>query len=555
MLQWHYRSRHQSLIAVSNSQFYDNKLLIVPSPYTSEAGVGLRFHHLPDAVYDRGGTSTNAREAKTVAMAVIAHAQTTPNLTLGVAAFSTQQRRAIFDEVELLRRQHPETEGFFTAHAHEPFFVKSLENIQGDERDVIFISIGYGRDARGGVSMNFGPVSNEGGERRLNVLISRAKSRCEVFSSITDEDIDISRGKGKGTAALKLFLHYARTGRLHIPAETVDERKKTFEQEVVTALIARGYDLHQHVGVAGFFVDIAIADPEIPGRYVIGIECDGDSYRSSNGARDRDRLREQALRDKGWQVHRVWSAEWFLRPAAELDALVRVIEAAKREPDPFAVEAASRSRAVPIDIESVDHDDFVEVGLVSSNALPDTDPYVEANFAVPSRQQELHTVPAMRMAGFVRDVVHAEGPIHRSEVVVRIRSLWGLQRAGGRIQSAVDDGIRRAVEDGMVMQDGEFLLWPGRTARVRDRSQVQSLTLRRPELLPPMEMDVAILELVRENLGASLDEIALHVSRRLGFRTTSAQLRAALVGRAESLLARGALDLRNGLLVERSVEQ
>lgn len=555
MLEWHYRSRHQSLIAVSNSQFYNNKLLIVPSPYTSEAGVGLRFHHLPDAIYDRGGTSTNAREARTVAMAVIAHAQTAPHLTLGVAAFSTQQRRAIFDEVELLRRQHPETEGFFTAHAHEPFFVKSLENIQGDERDVIFISIGYGRDARGGVSMNFGPVSNEGGERRLNVLISRAKSRCEVFSSITDEDIDLSRGKGKGTAALKLFMHYARTGRLHIAAETVNKREKTFEQEVAKALLERGYDLHMHVGVAGFFVDIAIADPEKPGRYVIGIECDGDSYRRSKGARDRDRLREQALRDKGWQVHRVWSAEWFLRPAAELDALVRVIEAAKLEPDPFEVKAASRSRAVPIDIESVEHDDFVEVGLVSSDTLSDTDPYVEANFAVPSRQQELHTVPAMRMAGLVRDVVHIEGPIHRSEVVVRIRTLWGLQRAGGRIQTAVEDGICRAVEEGFIKEEGEFLLWPARVIGVRDRGEVRSLTLRRPELLPPMEIDAAILKLVRENLGASPDEIALHVSRRLGFRTTSAQLRAALVGRCEALLASAALELRNGLLVELLVER
>lgn len=235
--------------------------------------------------------------------------------------------------------------------------------------------------------------------------------------------------------------------------------------------------------------------------------------------------------------------------------MVRVIERSKLEPDPFEAETVSRSRAVPVNFESVDHDDFVEVGLVSSDKLPNNDPYVEANFSVPSQQQELHAVPAMRMAGFVRDVVHVEGPIHRSEVVVRIRSLWGLQRAGGRIQSAVDEGIRRAVEDGLVLQDGEFLLWPGRAIRVRDRSSVHSLSLRRPELLPPMEMDVAILELVRENLGASLDEVALHVSRRLGFRTTSAQLRAALVARAETLLARGVLDLRNGLLVERPVQQ
>src|SRR5690606_28915478 len=194
--------------------------------------------------------------------------------TLGVAAFSTQQKRAVYDEVELLRRQHPETEGFFAAHSHEPFFVKSLENIQGDERDVILISIGYGRDAHGNVSMNFGPVSNEGGERRLNVLISRAKSRCEVFSSITDDDIDLSRGRGKGTAALKLFMHYARTGRLNLISEQDAQKEGVFEQEVAAVLRARGYDLHTNVGIAGFFVDIAIADPEKPGRYVLGIECD-----------------------------------------------------------------------------------------------------------------------------------------------------------------------------------------------------------------------------------------------------------------------------------------
>jgi len=549
MLQWHYRSRHQSLIAVSNSQFYENKLFIVPSPYTSEAGVGLRFHHLPDAIYDRGNTRTNPKEAKAVAMAVIAHAQTTPHLTLGVAAFSTQQKRAVYDEVELLRRQHPETEGFFAAHSHEPFFVKSLENIQGDERDVILISIGYGRDAQGNVSMNFGPVSNDGGERRLNVLISRAKSRCEVFSSITDDDIDLSRGRGKGTAALKLFMHYARTGRLNLISEQDAQKEGVFEQEVAAALRARGYDLHTNVGIAGFFVDIAIADQEHPGRYVLGIECDGESYAQAKSARDRDRLREQALRDKGWNVHRIWSAEWFRRPAAELEALVAVIEAAKSEPDPLAINTPARTRAVPVDFETREYEDFVEVGLVPTEALA-AEAYVEAAFHVPSSQFELHLVPAGIMAQVVRDVVEVEGPIHRSEVVARIRTLWGLQRAGGRIQSAVDDGISRAVGERLIAREGEFLLWPGCEPRVRDRSDVTSITLRRPELLPPMEIDVAIRTLVKENLGATLDEIALHVSRRLGYRTTSAQLRAALVARAETLVANGVLHLRGSVLCE-----
>lgn len=548
MLQWHYRSRHQSLIAVSNSQFYENKLFIVPSPYTSEAGVGLRFHHITDAVYDRGVTRTNPKEAHAVAMAVIAHAQTAPQLTLGVAAFSTQQKRAIYDEVELLRRQHPETEGFFAAHAHEPFFVKSLENIQGDERDVILISICYGKDAQKNMTMNFGPVSSEGGERRLNVLISRAKSRCEVFSSITDEDIDLERGRGKGTAALKLFMHYARTGRLNLISERDAQKEGVLEQEVAAALRARGYDLHTNVGIAGFFVDIAIADPEKPGRYVLGIECDGESYAGAKSARDRDRLREQALRDKGWKIHRVWSSEWFRRPDAELEALIAVIEAAKADPELLEAEAFSRRRAVPVDFQTTEHEDFVEVGLVESETPP-AEAYVEANFRVPSQQFELHLVPAGIMAGLVQQVVEIEGPIHRSEVVARIRTLWGLQRAGGRIQNAVDFGINHAVREGMVGREGDFLVWPGREPKVRDRSEVASITLRRPEFLPPREIDAAIKALVRENLGASLDEVALHVSRRLGYRTTSAQLRAGLVARAEALVASGALALRGGTLI------
>ncbi|HEY0032573.1 MAG TPA: DEAD/DEAH box helicase, partial [Devosia sp.] len=195
MLRWHYRSRHQSLIAISNREFYRNELFIVPSPFMTAANLGLRFTHLSDAVYDRGGARDNPDEAQAVAEAVIEHAKRTPESSLGVATFSTAQRRAIWDRIELLRRQFPETESFFDAHPAEPFFVKSLENIQGDERDVIYISVGYGRDAHKNLTMNFGPLSNKGGERRLNVLISRAKSRCEVFSSITDEDIDTERAK------------------------------------------------------------------------------------------------------------------------------------------------------------------------------------------------------------------------------------------------------------------------------------------------------------------------------------------------------------------------
>jgi len=549
MLRWHYRSRHQSLIAVSNSQFYENKLFIVPSPYTSEAGVGLVFHHLPEAVYDRGKTASNPKEARAVALAVIEHAKSTPNQSLGVATFSTQQRRAIVDELEVLRRQHPETEGFFSGRPDEPFFVKSLENIQGDERDVVLISVGYGRDINGQVTMNFGPVSREGGERRLNVLISRAKSRCEIFSSITDEDIDLERGRGKGTAALKLFLRYARTGQLHIAESNRSRAKGIFMEEVAAALKARGYSLHTDVGIAGFFVDIAVADPEKPGRYILGIECDGESYRDARSARDRDRLRESALRDKGWQVYHIWSTDWFRRPQAQLDKLIATIEAAKLEPNPLAGEKTARRRAVPVDFETFDRGEFVEVGLISVEDADSAEPYEEASFQVPKSQYELHLLPVGRMTSIVHQVVEVEGPIHRAEVVARVRSMWGLQRTGRRIQDAVEAGIEAAIVQATIAAvDGDFVSIPGRKAKVRDRSNVTSLTLRRPEYLPPSEIDQALIDVVTENLGATNDELVLLVSRRLGYRSTSAQLRTSIEDRV-TVLAGSERLVSNGNMI------
>lgn len=550
MLRWHYRSRHQSLIAVSNQQFYEGKLFIVPSPYTSEAGVGLRLHHLPEAIYDRGNTRTNPKEAKAVALAVLAHAQNTPQLTLGVATFSTAQRRAILDELELLRRQHPETEGFFADHPAEPFFVKSLENIQGDERDVIFISVGYGRDAQRHMTMNFGPVSSDGGERRLNVLISRAKSRCEIFTSITDEDIDTDRAKGKGTFALKLFLNYARTGRLTLTTEKRDVKQSVFEQEVAQALRARGYDLHTDVGLAGFFVDIAVASADEPGRYILGIECDGQSYRDARSARDRDRLRESVLRDKGWQVYRVWSSDWFHRPEAELEKLVAAIERAKSEPGTLESSPRSSHRAVPVEILTVDRGELAEMGLIETQNPPDTESYIEASFAVPSNQFELHLIPTGQLAAIVRQIVEVESPIHRSEVVTRARTLWGLQRAGSRIQQAVEEAIASAVSlGGVQIVEKEFLASPGKEVRVRDRSMVESLTLRRPEFLPPSEIDSALIKVVQDNLGAKAEELVTMVSRQLGYKSTSPQLRRIILDRCEALVGAGRLASKGDLLV------
>ncbi|WP_031214184.1 DUF3320 domain-containing protein [Mesorhizobium sp. LSJC255A00] len=549
MLRWHYRSRHQSLIAVSNSQFYENRLFIVPSPYTQEAGMGLRFQHVPEGVFDSGGTGTNPVEARAVAEAIIRHAKVNPRETLGVATFSVSQRRAIQDELEGLRRLNPDTEEFFHAHPSEPFFVKSLENVQGDERDVIMISVGYAKNAQGYMAMRFGPLGAEGGERRLNVLISRAKRSCEVFASITDEDIDLERGKGKGIFAFKLFLHYARTGRISLAQATVREMDSIFEEQVANALIGKGYQVHAQVGIAGFFIDLAVADPERPGRYILGIECDGAEYHSSRSARDRDRLRQSVLEDHGWIIHRIWNADWFQRPREQLERTILAIEAARKELDERAELGVQRNRAVAVQVVTVDRGNVTEIGLESTKGseIPNR-AYEEAELNRPG-SFELHETPSGIMAGLVEQVVGIETPIHVDEIVSRIRGAWGLQRAGGRIQDAIERGVGLAQRGGAVARRGSFCFKPGAPVRLRDRSGVVSAGLRKPEMIAQDEVAQGAMEVVKSNLGATEEEIAITVARMLGFKATSAQLRQLISAGVADLITKGLLRPQDGLLV------
>lgn len=546
MLRWHYRSRHQSLIAVSNSQFYENKLFIVPSPFTQEAGMGLQFHHISNGVFDSGNTGTNVEEAKALAVAIIDHARNAPEHSLGVATFSVKQRRAIQDELELLRRMHPEVEPFFQQHTSEPFFIKNLENVQGDERDVIFISVGYGRNKLGYMAMRFGPLSAEGGERRLNVLISRAKRRCEVFASITDEDIDLERAKGRGVVAFKLFLHFARTGRLGLSRVSGRDYDSPFEVQVADAVKACGYEVHPQVGIAGFFIDLGIADAEHPGRYLLGIECDGESYHRSSSARDRDRLRQAVLEDHGWIIHRIWSLDWFQRPNNELQRLLMAIEAAKVELAARAELHGRQLRKSGVSVVTVERDEYTEIGLARDGAKR-SEVYVEAIPAKPAYADELHAMPVAALSTLVRQIVIVEGPVHVDEVVVRLRTAWGLKRAGARIQGAVERAIEAAIRfDGMLMTQ-RFLSMADTVIKVRDRGAVVSDTLRKPDMLPPQEIDVAIIDTLQKNYAADLVEIAQYVARLFGFKATSPQLRDTIRACIDELVTRGVLQKKGDM--------
>ena len=403
------------------------------------------------------------------------------------------------------------------------------------------------------ISMRFGPLGADGGERRLNVLISRAKRRCEVFSSITDEDIDLDRAKGKGVFALKLFLHYARTGRLEVAQQTGRDHDSVLEEQIGRALQDRGFQVHPQVGIAGFFIDLAIADQDQPGRYLLGIECDGAAYHSSRSARDRDRLRQAVLEDHGWIIHRVWGSDWFQRPVEQLDRIIAAIEAARRELAEREQANSVRVRAVPVEVVTVERADVTEIGL--SDRGPEgagAVPYTEAVPRVPI-SQEMHELPTGRMAALVEQVVEVEGPVHLDEVVVRLRTAWGLQRAGNRIQSAVERAVDLLVGGGRVERTRDFLTRPGQEIAVRDRAQVASQSLRKLEMLPPLELKAAVLAVIRAGLGASIDEVCSGAPRLLGFKAVSSALRQAMQAATNSLLEAGTIRLENGTYTTQAV--
>ena len=331
MLKWHYRSRHESLINVSNKEFYDNELLVYPSPSHNDSELGLKFHYNPDTAYERGSSSANPKEAEDVVEAIFEHFDKYGDTkSLGVGTFSVAQKNSILEKLEEKRRERPELEPLLSENKDERFFVKNLETIQGDERDVILISVGYGFDNERKMSLNFGPLNQDGGERRLNVLITRARQKCVVFSNFKASSMKLTANPPHGVRALKEFLEYAEN--LTIGAHSVEEYSHApFEDAIASFLEENGYVVDKQIGCAGFRVDLAIVDEENPGKYILGITTDGKMYASSKVARDRDRLREQVLEGLGWKLYHLWSTDWYRNRDLGRKKLLESIEKSIKE--------------------------------------------------------------------------------------------------------------------------------------------------------------------------------------------------------------------------------
>lgn len=580
-LAWHYRSRHESLIAFSNHRYYDGSLVTFPSPSTEDRAV--RLVHVEDGVYDRGGSRTNPNEARAL-VAEVAGRLKDPlfagsGLTIGIVTFNAEQQRLIEDLLDRERSRDPSIEPFFSESNLESLFVKNLENVQGDERDVIFFSVTYGPDSSGAVTMNFGPLNKSGGERRLNVAVTRARHELVVYASLRPDQIDLGRTRAEGARDFKHFLEYAERGAgilLPSAAQGPGRFASAFEEAVARALAGRGYQVRGSIGVSSLRVDLGVVHPDFPEKFLAGIECDGENYRRSPTARDRDKVRRDVLAGLGWDLVRIWSSDWWRDPAGSLDRLasrldrllaesrsaagvpdppeipggdipvdgdggepVPDLDPAPQEPppeDPDPSSAVYRALA-EADLPAENAEDAVREGPPDepSAALRDSPAaafFAEANpldaapgftgsaFDDPAREEELRSM--------IRLVVEVEGPVREDVLARRIARALGWRRTGSRIGGRILD-LAAEMFPRTVEEDGGAFLWPGAgapPARTAFRPPRPGESRSADEVALPELLDLAAAALA----GSSGEEEALRrMARDLGLLKLGSALRARLL--------------------------
>ena len=540
-LNWHYRSRHESLIAFSNHHYYEDRLFTFPAATTSER-LGVRFEFVPDGVYDRKSTRTNRKEAEAVVKYVFDRLEHSHKKRgIGVVTFSQAQKDLIEDLIEDERPRHPNLESYFNNKVVEPFFVKNLENVQGDERDVILFSIGYAPDATGKFAMNFGPLNRQGGERRLNVAITRAKEQIVVFSSIHANQIDLARTGAVGAAHLKYFLDYAENGtqiqNKDTNEERIDNTEKTssdgMAETIARFLAENGYESERSFGSSEYRIDLAVRHPDKPECFLLAIECDGSSYAAQRTTRDREHLRPSVLQSLGWHTYRAWSVDWaFARKHAERD-LLQILDELKNipetpepepgpEPEPEKGQGSEEAEAepdtgkktetppAPVQAASQFKKDYV-VWRPSAPLNPDLF-YEPQTRALVRRQLE--------------EIIRTEGPIYGSLLKKRITKAWGFARAGGSIAAV----LRDCLPDDLTTTENanEPVYWPGNISPddYRDyRVGTDRESKRAIDEIPPEELANAMYEILVDFASCEHDVLFRETIRLFGFNTLTAKAR------------------------------
>jgi very-short-patch-repair endonuclease/DNA polymerase III delta prime subunit len=559
-LKVHYRSQHEALIRYSNHYFYEDRLLTFPSALGARPGLGIRSVYLPDGRFESGGSKTNRVEAEQVVRIVFDLMETQPSTeSIGVVALSRAQSDLIQELIDLRRLADRQFDQRFAEEAHERFFVKNLENVQGDERDHVILSIGYGPTTGSGIVPNrFGPVNLPGGHRRLNVAVSRARRSMTVVHSLRPEDI---HSESQGAKLLRRYLEFLRNGEASIEGALDQspggDAESPFEEAVGRALVERGYCIKRQVGCAKYAIDIAVQSENGNG-FDLAIECDGKTYHSSPSARDRDRLRQDILERMGWRgrIHRVWSTAWIRNARAEIESIERAIRASRAMPCEAPPVAAPPQRTSPQTEVASDPSSLVSD---SAEAAPNSVlvPYAEADIRCFPHGTDLRKERAARIADLVAAIVKAEAPIHIDVVVERIRHHYQLQRAGNRVRDAVLLGARDALHRGIVEwlpladssgRRSDFLVTTLQQ-QITPRGPMQNGSVRDISYLSDQEIEAAVVRIVRAMVGASKRDVIIATARAFGYARTGEVVEGRVTKAVDRLLETGTLTERVGSLV------
>jgi DNA polymerase III delta prime subunit len=544
-LTWHYRSRHESLIAFSNSQYYDGRLFTFPS--VDDRLSKVRFIPI-DGTYDMGKTRCNRSEAEAIVKETLRRLADPElsKLSIGIVSFSKVQQDLIEDILtdELAKKPELEAKAYDSA---EPIFIKNLENVQGDERDVILFSIGYGPDKRGHVSMNFGPLNNQGGERRLNVAVSRARYEMMVFSTLQPEQIDLNRSRAKGVEGLKRFLEFAKNGRIAVSTTQVaQERGLDLADDIAREIRKMGYEVDTHVGRSNFKVDVAVIDPDHTDSYLLGILCDGRNYYETKTERDREITQPGVLRGLGWNLLRIWSVDWFMNRDKDLERIRQRLDELKSEGGAVAVETANAAPAPKIATLmpfAVGEDE-----IISDMTNEHEKPYQVGNYRMLSTYSTFVDLKQKKMEGVIHNIVEAEQPITLSLICKRICSIYGVPRVTPTIRQYVEDKVNaNAYRDPSSPRSNPYY-WKDATTAIHYANYRQAAG-RDADDIPVVEVRNLLAYAIEQQVSTPNDAaLRSQVAKVLGFTRRTKKLDELVDLAVRQLIVCGKITEKDGVL-------
>lgn len=511
-LRWHYRSRHESLIAYSNMTYYDNRLFTFPSPNDLVSQVKL----IPvEGVYDRGKTKQNRAEAEAIIAEIIRRLQDEElrKDSIGVVTFSSVQQELIDDLLVEAFRANPELEQINQASS-EPLFVKNLENVQGDERDVILFSVCYGPDTQGKVSMNFGPLNQNGGWRRLNVAISRSRKEMQIYSTLRHDQIQLERTASEGVAGLKGFLEFAAMGRNRIAIQntSVIDKNTDLVASVAEEISLLGYEVKVGIGSSEYKIDIGVVHPDAPDTYCLGILCDSENYSLAETARDRNILQPSVLSSLGWKLHRVWILDWLDSPQREIEKIKTAIENALtgKQTTELAQQDCQPVLILDDNVQAVTAKQSYEICELP--ILGDSE-----DFYLPKSR--------MQIAKCIERVLTAEAPISKKLLEKRVISAWGMVRAGTKASDVIDE-VMMTLPVQRTQTHGNTFFWlehmnPMEYAiyRVSAEGATEARTF---DEICAEEIAVAIREILNEQISLSREDVVRETAKRFGYTRVGA---------------------------------